>query len=153
MLLPSLTVVQAVMHALGYAFFTRGDYNLNIVGVRARNVAGGKSDDTLCVFYRRYDLWQSEFFHAAPSHDADIVKAGQYRSAYQLNNNNMLVRREPATVFRNGIIEYACVTDWQCKCASSIEQDRFINLCRKSRELYGNSFTYTLIDAKDLGYE
>ena len=50
------------MKSLGHTVFERGDYNLNIVGVRKRDGEPGKWDDHLAVFYKRGALWNSHHF-------------------------------------------------------------------------------------------
>ena len=42
---------------MNMAFFTRGDYNLNIVGVRNSSGLADKFDDKLNVFYREQGEW------------------------------------------------------------------------------------------------
>jgi len=43
--------------AMGYAFFERGDYNLNIVGVRNSSGAADEFDDTMNIFYKIDGDW------------------------------------------------------------------------------------------------
>jgi hypothetical protein len=49
-----------LLHALerlGYAVFTDGDYNLNLVGIRKSNGTPDAFDDLLCVVYRVRGAW------------------------------------------------------------------------------------------------
>lgn len=53
-MLPPL--LQAI-ERLGYAVFTRGDYNLNIIGIRKSNGTPDAFDDLMCVVYREEGSW------------------------------------------------------------------------------------------------
>ena len=105
---------------------------------------------------------------------------GQYRGAYQLGLHRgrykALVQRKPVTVWRdsdrdkeydelrtdNGLFginihkagrDSVIVDNWSHGCQvfkRSAEYDEFIKLCEFSRELYGNSFTYTLLNSNDI---
>ena len=88
--------IKSVIESKGYSFFTRGDYNLNIIGVRSSSREANKFDDTLLCIYKVNDEWQVNEF--AITTDAGthwlknpmskkgcaILKCNQYRGAYQL---------------------------------------------------------------------
>lgn len=93
MLPPLLQALQR----LGYAVFTHGDFNLNIVGIRKSNGTPDAFDDLLCVVYREDGQWiercwpittepglyymMSKDKQLNPAGTAILVPA-QYRSAY-----------------------------------------------------------------------
>ncbi len=81
----------------GYAIFTRGDYNLNIIGVRSPSRIAGKFDDKMYVVFKQHDEWKELSFDITT--DAGlyylynpmrvtgtaILVAGQYRGVYKLD--------------------------------------------------------------------
>ncbi|MEO1082408.1 MAG: hypothetical protein AAFY29_22830 [Pseudomonadota bacterium] len=79
----------------GYAFFDRGDYNLNIVGIRNSNPEPENFDDTIAVAFRQNgkpQIWTfaattdpSTYFLEHPMHvrGTAIVVPGQYRSVWK----------------------------------------------------------------------
>lgn len=94
MMLPPL--LQA-LERLGYAVFTDGDYNLNIIGIRRDNGQPDAFDDLICVVYKAADQWLTRCWAATtdpglyylmsadrqlnPAGTA-ILKPGQYRGVY-----------------------------------------------------------------------
>ena len=43
---------KSALNKKGYAFFERGDYNLNIVGVRNNSASADTFDDNIKLFYK-----------------------------------------------------------------------------------------------------
>lgn len=89
-------VLQAV-ERLGHAVFVNGDYNLNIIGIRAENGTPDAFDDLMCVAYKTNGAWICRYWPITtdpglyylmnpdkqlnPAGTA-ILKPGQYRGAY-----------------------------------------------------------------------
>lgn len=189
-----------IMSKKGYAFFTKGYYNLNIIGIRKNNnkVITNKYDDILVVMYRTKKGWQQEYYNITtepgdyymrkklgnPKGTAILVP-GQYRSCWQLGKHKgeyeALVQRKPVKVYRDGNQDRLydmypqtineglfginihrsnqgftreTVDMYSAGCqvfADPKDFADFIDLCKKQAVLYGNNFTYTLLDEKDLG--
>lgn len=117
-MLTNLTVdwVQEVMADKGYAFFTKGEYNLNIIGVRDASHITNGFDDTMCCLHRAGGAWQSWFWPCTtdpgsvyldkPLNDAGvaILVPGQYRGAFRLGYHKgqyeALVQVKPLPVYR-----------------------------------------------------
>ena len=89
-------VLQAV-EAAGYAVFTKGDYNLNITGIRSPERVANAFDDRLCVTYKADDMWITETLEIttdpgspyllkplANTKGTAILCPGQYRGAYSI---------------------------------------------------------------------
>ncbi len=53
----TLAKVQEVFKEKNYAFFTKGNYNLNIIGVRSPNQVANSFDDYILVIYKVHDKW------------------------------------------------------------------------------------------------
>ena len=49
----TLAKVQEVFKEKNYAFFTKGNYNLNIIGVRSPNQVANSFDDYMLVIYKK----------------------------------------------------------------------------------------------------
>lgn len=196
----ALKAVERVMDEKGYAYFKKGDYNLNIIGIRTDhgNKVTNKFDDFLLVTYYvggnlnlkvypittepgRYYMKESL---GNPKGTAILVP-GQYRGCWQIGMHRgkyeALVQKKAVTVYRDGNMdlvydmkpekkdtgifginihrsnpygESVNIDNWSagCQVFSNIKDFReFMELCRKQNALYGNSFTYTLLDEKDLG--
>lgn len=183
----------------GYAYFTNGDYNLNIIGVRSNQ--DGKVtnayDDYLVVIYKADNKWKRQVYtittdpgltymkNPTNAKGTAILAPGQYRSAYKIDKHNgkydaLCQRLKPVTVYRdnNKDDRYDLLADktekglfginihrssqWSitqsingysagCQVFNDPNQfSSFMRLCKISAEKYGNSFTYTLIDEKDM---
>ena len=182
---------------LGYAYFTNGMYNLNIIGVRRNGGAvTNKFDDYLIVIYNTsygeqrkiYSITTEpgKYYMQNPMNvkGTAIVAPGQYRGVFSIgrhkNQYKALVQRKPIKVYRDGnkdlvydlipectdegmfginihrsnpYIESKQVDKWSAGCqvfANPNDFKSFMNLCEKQKNLYGDSFTYTLINEKDL---
>lgn len=191
---------KSLLNRLGYAYFEKGNYNLNIIGIRAENngVVTNLFDDILVVIFndsnnntirRIYNITTEPGTYYVSKKllnpkGAAILVPGQYRGCWQLgmhqgkylalcqkkavkiyrdNNKNSRYDLIPKTI-ENGIFginihrasQYKTVTNIDaysagCQVFNNIKDyDEFIRLCKKQAELYGNSFTYTLINEKDL---
>ena len=103
----------------GYAYFTKGKYNLNIIGIRnASNNITNKFDDVIVVEYiDMYGVKSREIFAATTDpgitsmtkpvsyKGCAILVPGQYRGCYQLGKHKgkyeALVQRKPVKVYRD----------------------------------------------------
>lgn len=190
---------QKVMAKKGYAFFTDGEYNLNIIGVRHDGTSvTNHFDDALVVIYNtQVDKLKKLIFkittypgkkameHPMSVKGTAILKEGQYRGAYKIGYHKgqyqALVQNAPLPVYRDGnrdnkfdlnptaidkgvfginihkagssAIGSTLVDGWSYGCqvfSSAADFNTFMTLVRKSAKLYGDKFTYTLINEKDL---
>lgn len=184
----------------GYAFFTNGIYNLNIIGVRHNNtdnVVTNVFDDLLIVDY------DTEVYHKRQIYTittkpgltslknpinpkgTGILVPGQYRGVYAVALHNgkyeaLCQRNGPVKVYRDGnkdgvydmypetidkgyfgvnihrankynVTEY--VNNYSAACQvfnDPKEFESFMRLVKKAKDIWGNKFTYTLINEEDL---
>lgn len=182
----------------GYAWFTKGNYNLNIIGIRSNqnNNITNKYDDLLIVDYNTGNGHKRVFFpittepgshymnHPCHKDGAAILVPGQYRNTWAIglhkNKYKALCQIKPVKVYRDnnrnsvydlapssietgmfGINihrsnEYAIsknVNQYSAGCqvfSNPSDYNAFIRICEQQRKLYGNSFTYTLLDENEL---
>ena len=182
----------------GYAWFTKGNYNLNIVGIRSNNnnKVTNQYDDILVVDYNTgnghkrvcYTITTEPGKYYMQNLDnpkgTAILVPGQYRGCWQIGlhrgkykalcqkkevkvyrdgNKNMTydmtsksinkgifginIHRSNQSWIRNTIDKYSA----GCQVFNNhIEFNAFMRLCEEQRKLYGNSFTYTLINEEDM---
>lgn len=194
--------IPATMKKKGYAFFTTGYYNLNIIGIRKdnKNAVNNKYDDVMVVIYKTKKGWSTHYYTITTEPGAyymskklgnvkgtAILVPGQYRGCWEIGKHNgkykALVQRKPVKVYRDGNMDDVydmypetinegmfginihrsnegftrdTIDMYSAGCQvfnSPKEFGAFMTLCDKQAELYGNTFTYTLIDEKDLIYE
>lgn len=177
--------------AAGFRTFERGEWNLNIVGVRTASRQAGAFDDVIhAVFRDAFGYWVDLSFKCTtdpgtyhlenPSRvtGTAILCPGQYRSAYRLGLHRgqyeALVQRAPVKVYRDdsrdqvldmdpgsvetGLFginihkagrESVSVGRWSAGCqviANKSAFDVLIAVARRSAELWGDGFTYTLLE-------
>lgn len=184
----------------GYAYFTNGSYNLNIIGIRSdnKNKVTNLYDDLLVVVYRTPSgKWTRQSYQITtepglyymikqqlnPKGTAILVP-GQYRACWEIGKHkgkyDALVQRKAIKVYRdnnrdeiydlnperidNGVFGLNIhrsnefrpaykVDSWSAGCqvfADPHQYKSFMDLCRKQRQLYGNTFTYTLLNESDV---
>lgn len=196
-------IIEETVKDKGFAWFDKGDYNLNIVGVRnsnTNNEVTNKFDDKITVTYKKDGVWFFNSYEATTDpgrywtknimrkEGVACLKEGQWRSAYVIDKHrgqyDALCQRgkNPVTVYRDknkdecydlddnntqtgyfGINIHRAtaragkkstqVDKWSAGCqviASNDDWNEFIFLCYKAREIWGNSFTYTLIKSEDI---
>lgn len=201
---------QKVFNKLGYAFFTKGTYNVNIFGIR-NLTKGTVQDDTfndfLCCIYNVKDskgnlvqkvkIWEGTtdpglkaLKSPTDAKGTAILVPGQYRSVYKIDYHRgkykaLCQRFGSVKVYRDGnkdnnldfnpiriesgifginihkAAEYARETisgySYGCQVFRNAKDfNSFMDICKKSAELYGNKFTYTLIttdEIKKCGYK
>lgn len=193
---PTLEQTLAAMENKGYKVFTNeSGFDLNIVGIRTKELQANRFDDLLTIFYRMHEEWVFNVFKCTTDPGAywlnepmselgtAILKEGQYRGSHKLGKHRgrylALVQQSPVTVIRDanrdtaldldsgreetGIFginihrasshnESIQVDKWSAGCqvlCDPNQYDFFISLCKKGREAFGNSFTYTLLHERD----
>jgi len=190
---------KAIMLSKGYPFFEKGDYNLNIIGIRSDIKVANNFDDFLVLLFKIKDEWQYKSYNITTdcgsyylknplnSSGSALLKPNCYRSTYaiDLHNNSytaLCQRLKKVAVYRddnknqildfdedsvewgmfginlhrsraNGTLDNFLGVDKYsagCQVFESINEfDSFMNLVGKSADLFGNSFTYTLLTYKD----
>ena len=187
---------QKIFARKGYAFFTKGEYNLNIIGVRHKGAkVTNHFDDCLVVIYNTPNEQnvkrvfvcttlpgKKAMEHPTAIKGTAILKEGQYRGAYQIGYHKgkykALCQAKPVVVYRDNNKDHiydlspisidrgifginihkagdnsTLVDGWSYGCtvlAKSIDFYALMRLVEKSANIYGNSFTYTLINEDDL---
>lgn len=187
---------QKIFARKGYAFFTKGEYNLNIIGVRHSGAkVTNHFDDCLVVVYNTATEknvkrvftcttlpGKKAMEHPTALKGTAILKPGQYRGAYKIGYHKgkykALTQAKPLPVYRDGNKDdkfdlnpisidkgifginihkagdnSTLVDGWSYGCtvlAKSIDFSALMRLVDRSASIYGNSFTYTLINEEDL---
>ena len=189
---------EKLFKAKGYVWFTKGNYNLNIIGIRSNNnnKVTNKYDDMLVVDYNTgnghkrvcYTITTEPGLYyienLCNSKGVAILVPGQYRGCWQIGlhrgkykalcqkkevkvyrdgNKNMTYDMTPESIDKGifGINIHRSNQSWirstidkysaGCQVFNSpIEFNAFMRLCEEQRKLYGNSFTYTLINEEDM---
>jgi hypothetical protein len=183
------------VEAKGYRIFTRGQYNLNIIGIRHRG-RPNEFDDIIALVYRdETGGWITREFTCTtdpgsywtnnPAHvdGTAVLCPGQYKS-YSIDKHRgeydaLCQRLGPVKVWRTDAgdeIEWDNFDDgkegwyginihnsgnslsnqvnrWSAGCtvlADPLEWYTFMRIVKKSAELYGNAFTYTLLEEEDV---
>lgn len=188
--------LEIAMQQKGYSYFKKGDYNLNIVGIRSNQgqKVTNKFDDFLVVTYNVKGVQQKKVYAITTDpglyymntpcnkNGTAILVPGQYRACWQIGKHNgkytALVQRKAVSVFRDGNKDnrydyhnidtgmfginihrsnpYSTSTkidNWSAGCqvfANAQDFAEFMKLCEEQRKLYGNTFTYTLLEEKDI---
>ena len=184
----------------GYTWFTKGNYNLNIIGVRSHNnnKVTNQYDDILIVDYNTGNGHKRVCYtittepgkyymqNLCNPKGAAILVPGQYRGCWQIglhrgkykalcqkkevkvyrdNNKDTIYDINPENVDKGifGINIHrsnkTCICDTIDKYSAGcqvfndpVEFNAFMRLCEAQRKLYGNTFTYTLINEEDMQY-
>ena len=183
----------------GYTWFTKGSYNLNIIGIRSNNnKVTDKYDDILVVDYNTDNGHKRVCYtittepgkyymqNLCNPKGAAILVPGQYRGCWQIglhhgkykalcqckavkvyrdNNKDMIYNITPKSIDKGifGINIHrsnkTCICDTIDKYSAGcqvfndpVEFNAFMRLCEAQRKLYGNTFTYTLINEEDMQY-
>jgi hypothetical protein len=183
---------------LGYTFFEKGDYNLNIIGVRNDSGSADKFDDNINVFYKIDDQWVVDCYPATTEPGTRILQKpivkggtailvpGQYRGAYKIDTHGgkrkyraLCQRNSKVKIWRDdnrdrkpdykgkihegmyGINihrqwgpddrEYTGGVSAGCQVfQSSTDFYEFMETCDISALEWSNSFSYTLIDEREV---
>jgi hypothetical protein len=117
--------IKAIYAQKRYTFFERGDFNLNIIGIREDDIFDNTYSDTLIVLYKKAGVWQvlQMPWTTMPGTwggvlspitvfgitGTAVMKENQYRGLYQLIDNWTNVHKSPCfwqvkpmVVFRDG---------------------------------------------------
>lgn len=193
----SVDYIKEVLETKGYAFFTNGVYNLNIIGIRNPNLVANSFDDTMVVIYKIGGEWITKVYaittdagtywlkNPMSNKGTAILVPNQYRGVYSidLHNNKYLAlcqRNGKVEVYRdndkdlildmdstkiekgmfginihrsNPFSESLKVDKFSagCQVFKRVKDfNEFMEICQKSKALWGNSFSYTLIKESDL---
>lgn len=193
--------IEATMKSKGFKYFTGGEYDVNIIGIRnseTKNRVTNAFDDCVTISYKVEGEWQFHCFKATTdpgTHWVEnvmndkgvaILKPGQYRGSHKLRLHAgkylALGQKEPVKVYRDnnrddqydlleenvqegifGINIHRAtsrsgststrIDKWSAGCqviASNDDWHEFLDICQTSREIWGNSFSYTLLESKDI---
>ena len=183
----------------GYVYFNKGNYNLNIIGVRSNqnNKVTNRYDDCLVVIYNTNSGWKRQIYTITTKPGSSLMKApssakgiailapGQYRGTYKIDKHRgkydaLCQRNKPVKVYRDNnkdnVYDYnpentetgmfginihrsnefwtrPTVDGYSAGCQVFNDPKEFISfmsLVKKSAAIYGNCFTYTLINEEDL---
>ena len=190
---------EKILKAKGYAYFTKGAYNINIIGVRHKGTRVTNTfDDCIVIIYKteKGDIVKKVFVATTvpgktamntPSNvkGTAILKEGQYRGAYIIRLHRgkykALCQNKPLPVYRdnnkdntydfnpltidNGVFginihkaganQGMYINEWSYGCQvfkNVADFNTFMTVVNKSAKLFGNKFTYTLINEDDLKY-
>lgn len=108
---------QAMANA-GHKLFSRGDYNLNLIGIRSRDTKANTFNDLFCVLFKMggvEQLWQfacttdpGTYYRQNPLNvkGTAVLCEGQHKHMWQLGRHQgkypALVQRGQTTVYRDG---------------------------------------------------
>lgn len=182
-----------------YAFFTNGDYNLNIIGIRTnhQNIVTNQYDDIILVIYKEKGVQNHKMYQMTTepgkhfmqeslgnTKGTAILVPGQYRSCWTIDKHRnkyyALCQCGKVKVYRDGNFDNVydllpekidegyfginihrsneaytrqTIDMYSAGCQvfnNPKDFKEFMDLCYKQKELYGNKFTYTLINEEDL---
>lgn len=183
----------------GYAFFTKGSYNVNIIGIRSNQKGKVTNiyDDLLILDYNTEISHKRQIYtittepglslmkRPSNSKGTAILVPGQYRGAYKIDLHNgkykaLCQRLGHVKVYRDenkdevydynpktietgwfGINIHRSNKSFTCNTIDGYsagcqvfndpkEFASFMRIIEKSKAIYGNKFTYTLINEEDL---
>lgn len=189
-------LLYTIMKNKGYKFFTKGKYNINIIGIRKDNIHTNSFDDELHLIYRdelsivhkiyKVTTDPGFFYLENPMRVSGtaILCPGQYSGAYKIakhrgkydalcqrgivkiyrdSNKDLVLDKDAETIHEgyfginihrsNSSRESTNVDKWSAGCQVFSDPKSFsdfMDIVKKSSEIYGNSFTYTLLKEEDL---
>ena len=134
---PALTnkiIINSIRKAVkskGYAFFERGDLNLNIIGIRNARGGADSFDDALIICFKSRGEWKVHSYEITTEPGPRILKRpinkkgtailvpGQYRGVYKIGTHKtytaLCQRAGPVKVWRDNnrdsIADYDCAVD------------------------------------------
>ena len=191
---PKIESILNVMNDKNYVIFQdKRGHDLNIVGIRTKDVTANTFNDWIIVFYKFDGIWNFFAFPATTDpgiyyrqnpinvDGTAILVPGQYRGAYKVGMHKgelALQQKMPLKIYRDNnkdeILDFDLneesglyginihranknvssieVNKWSAGCQVFQDPDHFeffMKLCRRGREKYGNSFTYTLLVEED----
>ena len=187
--------VEKVMAKKGYTYFSNGNYNLNLIGVRCNinTKVTNHFDDIMIVTYKSDGEWIYKEFPITTDpgvkslkqliniNGCAILVPDQYKGCFMTGLHKgkyeALVQRDILKVYRDKDkdLEYdldpktiqsglfginihksgkdsTIVDNWSAGCqvfAKEKDFSDFMTIINKSKAIYGNRFTYTLLDKND----
>lgn len=193
---------KVALNAKGYSFFEKGDYNLNIIGVRNDSGDASKFDDAMILLYKVKGSWVCDMFPVTTEPGTSILKnpikevrhkgtailvPDQYKGVYKIGWHGSKTNGHTALIQRGGKVRVwrdnnrdttpdyhgeeedgwfginihkhrgssARVNTGGVSAGCQVFQDtkdfyEFMDICDIASEKWGNSFTYTLIEQRDL---
>lgn len=138
-----MMLIRNVFKKKGYEFFEKGQYNLNIVGIRSAKREAGSFEDFIAIIYQdNFDFWRCDYYsattdagtywlaHPMNAKGTALLVPGQYKGAYRKGLHKgqyeALVQSSPVKVYRDNNEDF--ITDYD---PSSIEEGLFgINIHR-----------------------
>tara|TARA_B110000091_G_scaffold23356_1_gene22085 strand:+ start:1184 stop:1792 length:609 start_codon:yes stop_codon:yes gene_type:complete len=193
--------IENTMVSKGYKYFTGGDYDVNIIGVRnsdTKNRVTNAFDDCMTLSYKVEGEWKFHCYKCTTdpgTHWVEnimredgvaILKPGQYRGSHKIRLHQgkyeALGQKKPLLVYRDDnrdnnydLLEESVqegifginihratgkkggkstrVDKWSAGCqviASYDDFEEFLGICKESSLIWGNSFSYTLLESKDI---
>ena len=193
--------IEKTMVSKGYKYFTGGDYDVNIIGVRnsdTKNRVTNAFDDCMTLSYKVEGEWKFHCYKCTTdpgTHWVEnimredgvaILKPGQYRGSHKIRLHQgkyeALGQKKPLLVYRDDnrdnnydLLEESVqegifginihratgkkggkstrVDKWSAGCqviASYDDFEEFLGICKESSLIWGNSFSYTLLESKDI---
>ena len=145
--------IQEAVISKGYKWFTGGsldkDYDVNIVGIRNSGTGDkvtNKFDDHITVSYKINGVWQPVKVYRDKNKDGnyDLIEENVHEGLYGINIHR-------ATKYAGK--KSTQIDRWSAGCqviAANDDWTAFMKIMRKARNIWGNSFTYTLIESKDI---
>lgn len=91
--------VKSIMSRKGYSFFEKGDYNLNLIGVRSESKIANRFDDIFACIYKVKNKWKWKEWRCTTDSGAYWLKnpmnrkgtallvPNQYRGVYKLDKH------------------------------------------------------------------
>jgi len=180
--------------SLGHTVFEKGEYNLNIIGIRTPDDSANSFNDRICVAYKDGLGWVTRTWAATTDpglywrenpgriEGTAILVPGQYRGCWKLGrhrgkypalvqqggmvkvyrdaNKNEVLDMDPDTekegyfginIHKAGDVSTE-VNKWSAGCQVFARVDdfsEFMSLCYSARNLWGDSFSYSLIQAPE----
>lgn len=117
MSLITVEVLRAAMARKGHDFFERGDWNVNLIGVRSADMSSNTFNDVLCVVFKQAEHWQLLTFdmttdpgqywreHPMNTLGTAILTTGQHKGAFKLGRHqgryDALVQAAQLPVYRD----------------------------------------------------
>jgi hypothetical protein len=193
--------IEETMTSKSYKYFTGGDYDVNIIGVRnsdTKNRVTNAFDDCMTLSYKVEGEWKFHCYKCTTdpgTHWVEnimredgvaILKPGQYRGSHKIRLHQgkyeALGQKKPLLVYRDDnrdnnydLLEESVqeglfginihratgkkggkstrVDKWSAGCqviASYDDFEEFLGICKQASDIWGNSFSYTLLESKDI---
>lgn len=186
-------IIESIVRQKGYEWYSNGDFNLNIVGVRSlstTNVVTNKFDDFITVTYKENGKWVFKCWPATTDPGKKIMLngnlksggvarmvPGQYKGSHAIGlhqgeyealrqvgaiklyrdaDKDLVYDTDKIVTSTNDGINIHCagidstfVDDWSWGCQvfkRKKDFNEFMGIVKKAAKIWGNKFTYTLIE-------